>query len=514
MYFRSPCLSLTDLLGKAYMQHVVAANAALGRMTEQEAEALAAQKVDFFPEEAQEQSDALLDKVGQTIIPPFENTMAGAPTESFRKAAHPHLSPLTGAGCCRIGEDGRLYFIGKSEHYHASLGHTFPGYRLIDIARKLGILNATHNNTRGYITRLAETRLVQSANGIDWDDTAATEAVLSSTAPHVLNRVINLETGSLAVEAGVKMMLARFYRLDATFPAPKYEGRVPVFFVMADNEGGKAGNYHGTTVLTQTFRGLWPELYDAADRAELYKVVPVRINDLADFEEKIARYNTGKYKTAGFLHEIVMMNYGAIRLTGEFLRGAYEACRRTDTPTLVDEIQSCMWYRGMFLFRLYGLTPDFAIVGKGFPGGEYPASKVITTAEMDTLNQFGALVTNGQEELASLAYLITMTFMQANGDKVAQCGELLQQQLAEIHSRHAGVLCRVEGDGHLVGLHFHTVADAAAFAEALNARCIDSSAQLYKANCPPAVLLKPPVISSEKTVRFLTDTIDELLNRS
>ena len=64
------------------------------------------------------------------------------------------------------------------------------------------------------------------------------------------------------------MMLARFSRLDATFPAPKYEGRVPVFFVMADNEGGKAGNYHGTTVLTQTFRGLWPELCDAADRAE------------------------------------------------------------------------------------------------------------------------------------------------------------------------------------------------------------------------------------------------------
>ena len=120
MYFRSPCLSLTDLLGKAYTQHVVAANAALGRMSEQEAEALAAQKVDFFPEEAQAQSDALLDKVGQTLIPPFDNTMAGAPTESFRKAAHPHLSPLTGAGCCRIGEDGRLYFIGKSEHYHAS----------------------------------------------------------------------------------------------------------------------------------------------------------------------------------------------------------------------------------------------------------------------------------------------------------------------------------------------------------------------------------------------------------
>ncbi len=37
--------------------------------------------------------------------------------------------------------------------------------------------------------------------------------MIDSTEAHVLNRVINLETGSLAVEAGVKMMLARFYRL-------------------------------------------------------------------------------------------------------------------------------------------------------------------------------------------------------------------------------------------------------------------------------------------------------------
>ena len=76
------------------------------------------------------------------------------------------------------------------------------------------------------------------------------------------------------------------------------------------------------------------------------------------------------------------------------------------------------------------------------------------------------------------------------------------------------MLCKVEGDGHLVGLHFHTVADAAAFSEALGTRCIDASAQLYKANCPPAVLLKPPVIASEKAIRFLTDAIDSLLNRS
>lgn len=511
MYFHSPKLSLTDILGKDYMESVVEANVFFERMNAQQARALADEAVDFFPEEQQSLNDFLLSKVGEQVVAPFINTEDGAPTNAFRAAAHKAMAPMTGGVSFRIGEDGRLYYIGKSEHYHASLGHKFAGYRLVDNARQLGILNATHNNTRGYITRLVEKRLVQSANGIDWNDESATDAVIASNEPHVLNRVINLETGSLAVEAGVKMMLARFYRLDNTFAAPKYEGKVPVFFVMADHEGGSTGNYHGTTTLTQTFRGLWPDFYQKAQEAELYKVVPVAINDLDDFRQKMEQYNTGKYKTAGFMHEIVLMNYGGIRLTKEFLQGAYACCREYDTPTMVDEIQSCMWYRGMFMFRLYDLKPDFAIIGKGFPGGEYPASKIITTAEMDTLNQFGALVTNGQEELASLSYLITMIFMQVNGEQVENCGNLLQERLAEVQSRHGNTLNKVEGCGHLVGLQFATVDKAAAFAKKLNERCIDSSAQLYKANCPPVVLLKPPVISTPVSIMYLVNAIDELL---
>lgn len=209
------------------------------------------------------------------------------------KAASDRMSPVTGFANYRLGEDGKLYLIGKSEHYHTPLGHRFNGYRLIDNARRLGILNATHNNTRGYVTRLMEKRLVQSANGIEWEDEEATAKVLASTEPKVLNRVINLETGSLSCEAAFKMMLARFYKLDATFAEPKYHGKTPVFFVMGDKNGGVEGNYHGTTVLLQTFRGLWPEFRDAAEENGLYKVVPVMINDIADFEEKIKKYNSG-----------------------------------------------------------------------------------------------------------------------------------------------------------------------------------------------------------------------------
>lgn len=511
MYFRTLNLSLSDLLGKDYTDKVVEANVFLGRMTEEQARKYADETVDFYPENLQDLNEKLLNKVGQTVITPFNNDVDGAPTNSFRKATNKASAPISGAGCFRIGEDGRLYLIGKSEHYHASLGHKFNGYKLIDNARELGILNATHNNTRGYITRLVETRLIQSANGIDWNDDEATNKVISSTEPHLLNRVISLETGSLAAEAAVKMMIARFYKLDNTFETPKYSGKTPVFFVMGDNEGGNAANYHGTTIITQTFRGLWPEFYDAADSNDLYKVVPVKINDIDDFKAKMATYNTGKYKTAGFMHEIILMNYGGIKLTKEFLTAAHECCREYDTPTMVDEIQSCMWYDGMFLFRLYDLHPDFAIVGKGFPGGEYPASKILTTAEMDILNQFGALVTNGQEELASLSYLITMAFMKENGDLVEKAGQFFMSELQKIQAKHSDVLEMVEGMDHLVGLQFADVQKAAEFAKKLNACYIDSSAQLYKANCPPAVLLKPPVIADIATMKYIADTIDRLL---
>ena len=509
--FTSPRLSLEDILGKEYTDSLVAANSALGMMSGDDAKALATEKIDFYPEEKQKKNDSLLDMVGKQIIPPFHNDNDGAATAAFAKALSKDSAPVTGVGCFRLGEDGRLYLIGKSEHYHASLGHRFDGYRLIDRARALGVLNATHNNTRGYITRLCETRLVQSANGIDWNDDAATAKVTGSTEHKVLNRVINLETGSLAVEAGIKMMLARFYKLSPEFPEPKYAGKTPVFFVMQDNHGGKEANYHGTTVVAQTFRGLWPEFCEAADRSDLYKVVPVAINDISDFETKIEKYNEGKYKTAGFMHEIVLMNYGGVKLTKEFLSAAYALCEEYDTPTMVDEIQSCMWYRGFFQFRLYGLKPDFVIIGKGFPGGEYPASKIICTAEYDTLNQFGALVTNGQEELASLAYLITMSYMKVVGAEVEALGEKFEAGLRAIAERHPNTVVKAEGMQLLAALHFADASRAAEFAKEMKCRCIDASAQTYKPHCPPALLLKPPVIATEATIDYILRAIEEII---
>jgi len=503
--------SLTELLGEAYMSAVRNCAISLNGMAAETAEHLAGEPVSFFSQADQERQDALLARTGTQFIPAFDNTNHGAPTDAFGRAANRNAAPVGGFGIFRVGEDGKLYMTAKSEHYHTSLGHGFGGYKLLNTARLLGIPNATHNNTRGYITRLMERELIRTANSLPREDPAALDACLHSTEPRVLNRVINLETGSLAVEAGIKMMLNRFSRLDKTFGEPTHAGKTPVLLVMADNEDGPEANYHGTTLFAQILRGMWPDLRESFERNGIFKTVSVRINDLPDFERKIRQYNRDGFRTAGFLHEIILMNYGGIRLSEAYLRGAYQLCREYETPTLVDEIQSCMWYMGMFLYKLYHLEPDFVILGKGFPGGEYPASKIITTHEMDNLNLFGALVTNGQEELASLAYLITMEFAQENAEEIERRGIDFETRLRALAGMFPSSVAGIGGQGHLAAIHFKTVDMAVKFSKTMNSFCIDVSAQTYKANCPPAALLKLPLVTSRKAMDYLLEKMEEAM---
>jgi 4-aminobutyrate aminotransferase-like enzyme len=214
---------------------------------------------------------------------------------------------------------------------------------------------------------------------------------------------------------------------------------------------------------------------------------------------------------AGFLHEIVLMNYGGIALELGFLRQAYALCDSHDIPTMVDEIQSCIWSPELFLFREYGLNPDFVSIGKGFPGGEYPASRIVTTAKMDNLSQFGALVTNGQEELASLSYLVTMEFVQANPGYVTGIGEYYRAGLDRLAEKYPQWIAEIEGARHLSTIFFHQAQPALGFIAHLNRVGIDISAQTYKAECPPAALTKIPLIASVAMVDFLIEQMEEAL---
>ena len=169
-------------------------------MEEEEAKALAQEKVEFWPERHQKAIENLASKLGQAVLPPISDTPKGAGTASFNKVTKTGPAPVGGIGPYRIGEDGHVYMASKAEHYHIPLGHRFPGYQLLQNARKLGILNATHNNSRGYITRMTERKLIATANGLEMDDPKL-DGIIAGEDPKALCRVLNINTGSLAVWA-------------------------------------------------------------------------------------------------------------------------------------------------------------------------------------------------------------------------------------------------------------------------------------------------------------------------
>ena len=505
--FVSPNMSLNDLLGDEYVDNIYKVKKIIDINDDTQA---GYEKVDFYAADKQRYHDSFIGYVGEKITDGFENNISGATTDSFRHASHNDSAAVTGTGCYRIGEDGFVYLLGKSEHYHASLGHNFNGYKLLNKARDLGISNAAHNNTRGYITRKLERELIKIINDVE---ESAIDDVTASTDENILNRIINLSTGSLGVEAGIKMMLANFYQHDKS-SAIVNNDKTPVFLVIGDYNGGLTANYHGTTIINQTFRGMWHDLYKKISDDNIYKVVSVNINDTADFKEKIERYNTGIYKTAGFIHEIILMNYGAIRLNKKYLHEVYALCKKYNTPIMVDEIQTCMWYKDMFLFKSYELNPDFVVIGKGFPGAEYAASKIITNSKMDNLTQFGALVTNGQEELASISYLVTMAFNKANEAIITDLGNYFNDRLSRDLSKYS-IIKEVQGLGHCAGIHFYDIETAKSFAALFTNEKIDYALHLYKAYCPPAILFKPPIISSKVVLDYIcakiVNTVEEMV---
>lgn len=506
---RNVTRSLRQLLGDAYVDAVVQVAHALTGRSVAELEAIASDEVEFFPAAFADRSRALAERTGKALVPGLRDDVDGAPTAAFAKAQHREGAPLGGLGVCRIGQDGRVHLAAKSEHYQLGLGHAFPGYDLIDRARELGIPNATHNNTRGYITRFTERALVAAANGVG---SRRAQELIAQAPPHTLTRVVNLETGSLAAEAALKMMLDRFRASGPERAARSDE--IPVFLVMGDDEGGTTANYHGTTVLAQTLRGMWPQLADQAARGGLYEVVAVAPNDLDDFDRALAENSTSGRRVAGFCHEIVLMNYGGLLLEPEYLRAVYARCHEAGVPVFCDEIQSGAWYGELFLFRRYGLTPDLVAIGKGFPGGEYPASRVLLTAELDSLAQFGALVTNGQEELASLTYLVTMTFVQENAAEIDRVGALYRAGLDLLAERHPRTLTGIAGHAHMGALVFRTRDAAARFCLLLERdHGIDISAQTHKPSAPPVALTKLPVIADAAVVAVVLDRMERALTQ-
>lgn len=142
---------------------------------------------------------------------------------------------------------------------------------------------------------------------------------------------------------------------------------------------------------------------------------------------------------------------GGIRMvTPEFLQGLREACDRTDTVLICDEIQCGYGRSGKFFAHQHlGVKPDMITVAKGIANG-FPMGGVLISPKFKAI--YGQLGTTfGGNHLACAAALAVMDVMEQEQlvDNAARVGEYLMTELKKLPQ-----IKEVRGQGLMIGMEF------------------------------------------------------------
>jgi len=417
----------------------------------------------------------LLELVGQTFD---DLALAGPrPDKRFFPVSYGGGKPcnddlLAGLGMFYVTESGKLMLDCTSGHYQMTWGYNHPPLTAAaHEAMELGIVWDNHSNIPSLPVKMLAERLTALA------------------APGFDRVLLGVCTGSVACAAALKIMLAR-YRQD--------EARVrlgpPVMVSLR-------GNYHGTDMAAQTMRGMWPGLLAGME------TVQVEPNDAASLEEAFRRY---RRRVAGFWFEPIMMNREAALVEPEFLRLARKLCTEQDALMAVDEIQTCFWCPEVFMFRRMGAEPDFVVAGKGMTAGFHPLAALIYRAELDILEQYDAISTNGNASLAAYVALCNLALIKRSAARLRPLARKHFAGLEELAAEFPHTIEGVNGEGFLTGLRFRRREQALAFHQAALERGLWLRVHAYHES-HRTLLMKYPLVVDEEIVAFMLATLRQLL---
>jgi len=427
----------------------------------------------------------LLRAVGDTVasVPQVEHLGRDFLAGSLRGGAVPDL--LAGRGLFFITEDGKLFLDCTSGHYQMTWGYNHPDLNAAVVsALQQGVVWDDHTNIPGNPVKRLAAKLVELANpgGSSPEELLADPAALNTVLLHVC-------TGSVACGAALKITLRHFQRV-------KPQAGQPAIIVLD-------GNYHGTDMCAQRLRGMWPELFCGLE------VVSVQPNDEEELRRAFAERGE---RVAGFWAEPVMMNREAIWVRSEYLQAARALCDETGALMTVDEIQTGFWVPEVLMFHQAGIRPDMVVVGKGMTAGFHPLSAVVLRRELDVLETYDAISTNGHTPLPAYVALCSIALIESRREHIARMGALLEQRLRELAQEFPSLIASAQGKGLLSGLKFRRAEDALAFHARSVERGLWTRAHAYHAG-HSTVLTKFALIVDEPVVSFTATGFRELLAR-
>ena len=395
-------------------------------------------------------------------------------TETFIELENRHYSGGTtrrpivmvkGAGCRLWDSDGREYLDFSSAQGWANIGHCHPAVTCAlqeQAACLVAQTESSYSNQRAlWYAELA----------------AVLRDTLGESEKGTLSRIHVCSSGAEAIEAAIKA--ARYFTKRTDIVAFKRA-------------------FHGRTM--GALSATWNPQY----RSPFEPLVPgfrhITFNEISGMEDAITD------QTAAVLVELVQGEGGVFPASAGFLLALQEACRRTGTLLIADEIQTgfgrtARWFAGCH-FTESGFAPDMLAMGKSIGGG-LPMGALAWRSGLGTLEAGAHGSTFGGNPLTCAAGRAVLRVLQEEKliDWAAHLGKIL---LARLHSMKAPIIREIRGLGLMAGIELRQKVTPI-LKELMNRG-------LWALPAGPTVLrLLPPLILSDQELELGLQIIEEVL---
>jgi len=211
-------------------------------------------------------------------------------------------------------------------------------------------------------------------------------------------------------------------------------------------------------------------------------------------------------KTAAIIVEPIQGEGGVRPISREMAQAIAEACSRTGTLLIADEVQSGSGRTGEFLCSpSLGLKPDLVALGKALGAGMPVGAAMVSDRVARTISPGDHGTTYGGNLLACRAALVFLDALDAGLlQEVRTKSEYLFARLRSLQARHGGSIVDVRGAGLIAGVEFSK--DVAPLVAAALDRGL-----LVNRTATTVLRLLPPFIVSEADIDEAMATLEEAI---
>lgn len=338
----------------------------------------------------------------------------------------------------------------------SNIGHRHPD-----------VIQAIHDQTARYLHLMVYGEYVQTPQ------TALAEA-LSKTLPQPLTSTYLVNSGSEAVEGATKL-------------AKRYTGRAEIISCY--------NAYHGSSHGALSLCG--NESFKRAYRPLLPGIKHFRFGEIEDL-------SLISNRTAAVIIETVQGEAGIRVASKEYFQALRQACDKTGTLLILDEIQSGFGRTGKFwAFEHYDIVPDIVVSAKGMGGGMPIGAFISSKAIMDSLKNnpiLGHITTFGGHPVSAAASLATLNVLRNSSyiQEVEGKAALFKKLLA--HPKIKGI----RNKGLMMAVAFESFPVLKSVIDKAIELGVVSDWFLY---CDDAMRIAPPLTISEDEIRQACEII-------